>query len=74
MAGDAPARKARWKATVLYRADAGLFDVPMLLAELGDLHDRIEAGPHWDTIVHIVVERMNHNTCPTLTIEQAKEL
>jgi hypothetical protein len=53
MADDALSSLARWHATVIYRHDAGPVDVPMLLRELGDLQDRIEPGPHWDTIVKL---------------------
>jgi hypothetical protein len=74
MIEDAPSTLARWKATVWYRTEAGLLDVEMLLDELHDLHDRIEQGPHWDTIASIVVERMNHDERSDLTIEQAEKL
>jgi hypothetical protein len=72
MSGDAPAREARWKATALYRSEAGLIDVEMYLHELADLHDRIERGPHWDTLVHILVERVNRREPESFTIEQAR--
>jgi hypothetical protein len=74
MPGDAPTRTARWKATVFYRTDDGPLDVLMFLDELGDLHDRVELGPHWDTIEKIEVERVNHIEDATLTIERAREL
>jgi hypothetical protein len=61
-------------ATVTYRTDAGPLDVPMLLREIGDLHDRIEQGPHWDTIEKIEIRRVNHIDSPTLTYEQAKKM
>jgi hypothetical protein len=68
---DAPTASARWKATVDYRTEAGTLDVLMFLDELADLHDRIENGPHWDTVERIVVERINHITSATLTLEEA---
>ena len=74
MIEDALPSLARWKATVFYRTEAGLLDVKMFLDELCDLHDRIEQGPHWDTIASIVVERMNHDEWPDLTIEQSEKL
>jgi hypothetical protein len=74
MIEDALSTHARWKATVLYRTDAGPLDVEMLLDELCDLHDRIEQGPHWDTIASIVIERMNRHEKSDLTIEQAEKL
>lgn len=69
---DAPTNRARWKATVFYRTDSGTLDVLMFLDELADLQGRVELGPHWDTIERIVVERINYNTSPTLTIEGAR--
>ena len=57
-----------------YRHDFGSVEVPMLLRELSDLHDRIECGPHWDTVVRIEIRRVNHIEGPTLTIEQAKKI
>jgi hypothetical protein len=71
MTDDALSSLARWHATVTYRTDAGPLDVPMLLREIWDLHDRIEEGPHWDTIVKIEIRRANHIDSPTLTTEQA---
>ena len=57
MTDDALSSLARWHATVTYRTDAGPLDVPMLLREVWDLHDRIEQGPHWDTIEKIEILR-----------------
>ena len=74
MTDDALSSLARWHATVTYRTDAGPLDVPMLLREIGDLHDRIEQGPHWDTIEKIEILRVNHIDSPTLTIEQAEKM
>jgi hypothetical protein len=74
MADDALSSLARWDVTVIYRTDAGPLDVPMLLREIGDLHERIEKGPHWDTIEKIEIRRVNHTDSPTLTYEQEKEM
>jgi hypothetical protein len=71
---DALSGKARWHATVIYRHDTGPVDAPMLLLELGVLQNRIEQGPHCDTIVKIEIQRINHIDSPTLTIEQADEM
>ena len=57
-----------------YRHDFGPVEFPMLLRELSDLHDRIECGPHWDTIIRIEIQRANHIDSPTLTVEQAKQM
>ena len=62
----------RWKATVTYRVEThpGELSVEHLLHEMSDLHDLIERGPHWDTIIQVVVVR---NTVyePNLTVEKA---
>jgi hypothetical protein len=65
---------ARWHATVTYRTDAGPLDVPMLLREIGDLQDRLEHAPHWDTIEKIEIQRASYVDSPTLTTEQAKKM
>jgi hypothetical protein len=74
MTDDALSSLTRWRATVTYRTDAGPADVPILLREIGDLHDRIEHGPHWDTIIKINIHRANHIDNRTLTIEQAEKM
>ena len=74
MKDDALSSLARWHATVTYRTDAGPLDVPMLLREIWDLHDRIEQGPHWDTIEKIEILRVNHIDSPILTKEQAEKM
>lgn len=59
----------RWTATVFYRSDAGTQRVEHDLAELSELHDLIERGPHWDSIIEIRVDRApGHHP---ITIEQA---
>ena len=60
MTDDALSSLARWEATVTYRHDFGSVEVPMLLRELSDHHDRIECGPQWDTVVRIEIRRVNH--------------
>ena len=62
---------ARWRATVYYRTDNGTVDVQRSLGELHDLHDFVEAGPHWDTIEKIEIVRVNHIEAADLTVEQA---
>lgn len=61
----------RWKAVIFYRTDNGIVDVEHELLELADIHDRVEAGPHWDCIEKIEIVRINHRTSPTLTVEAA---
>ena len=62
---------ARWRATVYYRTANGTVDVQHSLGELEDLHDFVEAGPHWDTIERIEIVRVNHIDAADLTVEQA---
>jgi hypothetical protein len=65
----------RWHAEVFYRtAKHGLCNVEWDLEEIEDLQDLVESGPHWDTIDHIVITRVNHCDSPMLTIEQADKL
>lgn len=62
----------RWQAKVIYRTEAGPLDVVHDLAEIGDLHDLVEAGPDWDTIIRIEIVRVNHNHGGVgLTVERA---
>jgi hypothetical protein len=74
MADDALSTEARWHATVSYRTDADLLEDETLLREIADLHDWMERGPHWDTIVDVHIKRINHIDNTSLTIEQAKRL
>lgn len=63
----------RWIATVYYATDSGLVDVDHDLRELEEIHDRIEADPHWDTVDHIIIRRAQK--CITdLTVEAAATL
>jgi len=69
----------RWHAAITYRVTAGWAGsgsvmVEHDLAEIADLHQLVERGPHWDTIIKIVVTRVNHNTSKMLTIEEASRL
>lgn len=63
----------RWLATVFYATDVGLIDVQHDLDEIGDLHDLIERGPHWDTVDHIEIVRSN-KIVAGLTVERAEAL
>ena len=67
-------RDARWRAVVWYRTETGLVDVEHWLDEVGDLHDLVEAGPHWDTIEKIEIYRVNHIDSLELTIEEAEQI
>ena len=74
MADDASSSEARWHAVVLYRRNEGPLDVHMLLKEIGDIQDRIEQGPHWDSVEFIGIRHVNHTDSAKLTLEQAEEL
>jgi hypothetical protein len=67
-------RLIRWHAVVHYRTENGAIDVEHDLEELGELHDLIERGPHWDTIAWIEMLRVNHCTAADLTVKQAAGL
>lgn len=66
--------KARWRATVYYRTENGSVDIEHALHELADIDDRVEAGPHWDTIERIEIVRVNHCESAALTVEAAEKL
>ena len=57
----------RWKAKIIYRHGFGPVDVSHDLEELGDIHDVVESGPHWDTIESI-------KGLEGLTVEEAGKL
>ena len=63
----------RWLAVVTYRGEAGPIEVDYQFEELEELHTLIERGPHFDTIVSIVVtfnpERAEY---PDDTVEAAE--
>jgi hypothetical protein len=61
----------RWTAKATYRTETGPVEVVHDLAELSDLHDLIERGPHWDTVVEIVITR-HAASQPALTVEAAR--
>ena len=65
---------ARWQATAIYRTANGPVDIVHDLEEIADLHDLIEGGPHWDTIVRIEIKRVNHMDGESLTVEGAAAL
>ena len=63
----------RWRASVLYRHDAGLRSRFFDIEELEEIHDLVEAGPHWDTIFHINITPIGRDD-KTLTVEEAARL
>ncbi|MGY2995476.1 hypothetical protein [Mesorhizobium sp. URHB0026] len=65
----------RWKAVILYRMEAGNFvDVEHLFEEIEDLHELIERGPHWDTIIRCTVTLNRPAERKDLTLEAAQQL
>ena len=66
--------RRRWTATIYYRGDDNVVDVTHDLSELYELHDLVELGPHWDTIIRIVINRVEHIDDENLTLEQAENL
>jgi hypothetical protein len=63
----------RWKAIATYRTHNGPVDVEHNIKELEELHDLIEAGPHWSTLVNIVIT-YNPPNYTGLTVEDAEKL
>lgn len=63
----------RWTATIYYKTEAGIVDVVHDLEELADIHDVVEAGPHWDTIERVVIRRAS-KSIEGLTVEKAAVL
>lgn len=64
----------RWQATVFYQSESGLVDVVHDLDEIEDLHDLVEAGPHFDTIRGISIKRVGWIEDDAMTVEQAARL
>jgi hypothetical protein len=64
----------RWRAIIYYRTAHGIIDVMHEVSEISDVHELVEKGPHWDTVVKIEIIRINHVTGADLTVEQAEKL
>lgn len=65
----------RWHAIITYRTERGDVDVEHDISELGEIHDLVERGPHWDTVVLISIRRALPETAiPDLTVELAETL
>lgn len=61
----APRTDARWHAVVQYRTGVATpMNVEVYLEEIGDIHDHIEHGPHWDTVEIVRIMRINHIASP----------
>ena len=48
----------RWIAEIVYRTKSGPVDVQHHFEEISDLHDIVELGPDWNTIISVTV-RLN---------------
>lgn len=66
-------KRRRWHAVITYRTDAGTLYDEVDLNELSDLHDHVEAGPHFDTIISIILTR-GESLDGDLTVEEASKL
>lgn len=64
----------RWTAEVVYRTTNGPVGFTHDFEELEDLHQLVEAGPHWDTIIEIKVTLARPSEKADLTIEEAMKL
>jgi hypothetical protein len=45
----------RWKVIIEYRTDTGRLTVEHLLEEISELHQVIEKGPDWNTLIRCTV-------------------
>lgn len=66
-------KPTRWKAVAEYRSRAGIVDVEHAIEELDELHDLIERGPDWNTLIKITVT-FARPVSDLLTIEEAARL
>jgi hypothetical protein len=69
-----PREDARWRAVIRYHTEAGSVETTHFLSEIADLHDIVEVGPHWDTVLKIEIFRINHLEGTFLTVEAAQRL
>jgi len=63
----------RWKAICLYRSEAGTIDVEHRFHEISDLHDLLERGPSWDTLISCTITLISP-ILDGLTVEEAARL
>jgi hypothetical protein len=61
----------RWTATVTYRTDDGDLDVVHSFEELHELHEIVERGPSFYSIVQIRIE-LTFPDIERVTVEQAE--
>lgn len=65
--------KSRWHAMVVHRSLAGPVDTHFDINEIQEVHDLIERGPNWNTIVRIEIA-LNWPLVGELTVEEAATL
>lgn len=66
----------RWIASITYRGAHGATVVDYDIEELFDLHDIVEAGPDWRTIMDITIQLMEPDEnvfLPNLIEKEGKE-
>lgn len=68
-----PGDLVRWQARVTYLHDDGPREVVHDLHELFELHDLVETGAHWDTVVGITIVRVGALESP-LTVEESHSI
>lgn len=68
-----PREEARWRVVIRYHTDAGSVAVTHYILEIADLHEIVEMGPNWDTVLKIEIYRINHLE-DFLTVEGALRL
>jgi hypothetical protein len=67
-----PRDDARWRVDIEYRSEEGGQFACHFIEEIADLHEIIEQGPHFDTIVKCVITvNRQSGDIPRLTKEQA---
>lgn len=70
------AEPKRWRAQIKYRAKNGADVRVFQIEEIEDLHNIVEDGPHWDTIINIQIWKNYPEVGgnPFLTLEEAEKL
>lgn len=65
----------RWTAVVRYRCEGATYtEVTHRFEEMAELDALVEQGPHWDTIISIVVRQTRPSERATLTVEEAARM
>lgn len=62
----------RWQVRITYRTKKGPLDIDHDVEEISEVHDLVEHGPHWDTIIGVYITRQG--PASRLTVEEAEEL